>query len=46
MKTIILKAKEIGEIEAKLLTDTAPNTCTEIWEALPLKVNLSTWGFN
>jgi len=44
MKTIILKAKEIGEIKAKLLTDTAPNTCTKFWQALPLKVNLSTWG--
>lgn len=44
MKTILLKAKEIGEIKAKLLTDTAPNTCTKFWEALPLKVNLSTWG--
>ena len=44
MKTIILKAKEIGVIKAKLLTDTAPNTCTKFWEALPLKVNLSTWG--
>jgi hypothetical protein len=27
-----------------LLTDTAPNTCTKFWEALPLRVNLSTWG--
>lgn len=27
-----------------MLTDTAPNTCTKFWEALPLKVNLSTWG--
>lgn len=44
MKTIILKAKEIGEIQARLLTDTAPNTCTKFWESLPLKVNLSTWG--
>ena len=44
MKTIILKAKEIGEIKAKLLTATAPDTCTKIWEALPLKVKLSTWG--
>lgn len=44
MKTIILKAKEIGEIKAELLTDTAPKTCAEFWEALPLKVHLSTWG--
>src|SRR5210317_556062 len=44
MKTIILKAKEIGEIKAKLLTDTAPDTCAKFWEALPLEVNLSTWG--
>lgn len=44
MKTIVLKAKEIGEIKAKLLTDTAPNTCAQFWEALPLHVNLSTWG--
>ena len=44
MKTIILKAQEIGEIKARLLTDKAPNTCAKFWEALPLKVNLSTWG--
>ena len=44
MKTIILKAQEIGEINARLLTDKAPNTCAKFWEALPLKVNLSTWG--
>ena len=44
MKTIILKAEEIGEIKAKLLTESAPATCTAFWEALPLKVNLSAWG--
>ena len=44
METIISKAKEIGEIHAKLLTTTALNTCIKIWEALPLKVNLSTLG--
>jgi len=44
MKTIILKAKEIGEIKATLLTDAAPITCAKFWEALPLKVNLSSWG--
>ena len=44
MKTILLKAGEIGEIRAKLLTDTAPETCAGIWEALPLRVDLSTWG--
>lgn len=44
MKTIILKAKEIGEIQARLLTETAPMTCAKFWEALPLEVNLSTWG--
>lgn len=44
MKTIILKAKEIGEIKATLLTATAPDTCAKFWEALPLEVNLSTWG--
>ncbi len=44
MKTILLKAQEIGNIKATLLTETAPNTCTKFWEALPLKVSLSTWG--
>ena len=44
MQTIILKAKEIGELKARLLTDTAPNTCKKIWQALPLKVELSAWG--
>ena len=46
MKTILLKAKEIGEIKAKLLTDTAPNTCARFWETLPLKVALSTREMN
>ncbi len=44
MKTLLLKAKEIGEIKATLLTEKNPNTCTKIWESLPLKVDLSTWG--
>lgn len=44
MKTIVLKAKEIGEIKATLLIESAPNTCAEFWEALPLQVSLSTWG--
>lgn len=44
MKKILLKAKEIGEIKATLQTDISPNTCKKFWDALPLKVNLSTWG--
>ena len=44
MQTIILRAKEIGEIKAKLATGAAPKTCAKFWEALPLEVNLSTWG--
>lgn len=44
MKTIVLKAKEIGEIKAQLATDTSPITCTKFWDALPLTVSLSTWG--
>ncbi len=44
MKTIVLKAKEIGEITARLLTETAPETCAQFWEALPLQISLSTWG--
>lgn len=44
MKTIVLKAEEIGEIKAQLLTDASPRTCAEFWDALPLEVNLSTWG--
>ena len=44
MQTILLKAKEIGEIKATLATDAAPRTCAAFWEALPLKVQLSTWG--
>lgn len=44
MKTIVLKAKEIGEIKARLLTDATPQTCKKFWDALPLEVNLSTWG--
>ena len=44
MKSIILKAKEIGELKARLLTETAPETCKRFWEALPLQISLSTWG--
>lgn len=44
MKTIVLKAEEIGEIKAELQTDASPRTCAEFWDALPLEVNLSTWG--
>ncbi len=44
MKTILLKAKEIGEITAQLTTDKTPKTCEKFWDALPLKVTLSTWG--
>jgi len=44
MKTILLKAKEIGEMRARLLIDTAPVTCAKFWEALPLEVRLSSWG--
>lgn len=44
MKTIILKAEEIGEVKARLVTDATPVTCAKFWEALPLQVSLSTWG--
>ena len=44
MKTIVLKANEIGEVTANLLTDTSPDTCAKFWDALPLTVHLSTWG--
>ena len=44
MKTIILRAKEIGELKARLLTETAPETCAKFWAALPLQISLSTWG--
>ncbi len=44
MQTILLKAPEIGEVEAKLLTEIAPKTCESIWNALPLTVSLSKWG--
>ncbi len=44
MKTIILKADEIGEMEADLLTEKNPKTCQKIWDALPLEVELSSWG--
>jgi len=44
MKTILLKAKEIGEIKARLTTELTPKTSKKFWDALPMKVNLSTWG--
>jgi len=44
MKTIILKAKEIGEIKAALQINESPNTCKKFWKALPLKISLSAWG--
>lgn len=44
MKTIILKAKEIGEIKASLMVDKNPQTCKKFWDALPITVNLSSWG--
>lgn len=44
MKTILLKAREIGEVTARLATDVAPGTCKAFWAALPLRVSLSTWG--
>ena len=44
MKTIVLKAKEIGEIKATLVADKTPKTCAQFWQALPLTVSLSTGG--
>ncbi len=44
MKTILLEADEIGEMEATLLLDNAPQTCKALWDALPLSLDLSKWG--
>lgn len=44
MKTIILKAKEIGEVKAVLTEDETPYSCEKFWDSLPLNVSLSTWG--
>lgn len=44
MKTIILKAEEIGEVKATLVAEATPLTCAKFWEALPLQVSLTTWG--
>lgn len=44
MKTIVLKAKEIGEVKATLQADQAPHTCKALWDALPITVSLSSWG--
>mgnify|MGYP006303600229 CR=1 FL=1 len=44
MKTILLKADPIGEMEAELLLENAPKTCDALWNALPLTLNLSSWG--
>jgi hypothetical protein len=44
MEYIIIRNEKIGEVKAKLLKDKNPNTCEEIWNALPLELNLSRWG--
>jgi len=44
MKKIVLKAKEIGEVKARLTSEKTPETCRKFWDALPMKVSLSTWG--
>lgn len=44
MQTIVLKAKEIGEVRARLTTDKTPETCKKFWDALPMTVSLSSWG--
>ncbi|MHA1148018.1 MAG: cyclophilin-like fold protein [Promethearchaeota archaeon] len=44
MEFIIIENKKIGQIKAKLLTNKNPKTCSAIWDALPLDLNLSRWG--
>ncbi len=44
MEHIIIESEKIGKIKARLLVDKNPKTCQTIWDALPLELNLSTWG--
>ena len=44
MNYIIIENEKIGKIKAKLLIDKNPKTCQEIWESLPLELDLTRWG--
>lgn len=44
MEYIIIENEKIGQVKARLYKDKNPKTCETIWNALPLKVNLSRWG--
>jgi len=44
MEYILIENEKIGQLKARLLKDKNPRTCKEIWNALPLEVNLSRWG--
>jgi hypothetical protein len=44
MRKIKLVSNKLPEIQAELLDDKNPITAQAIWDALPITVNLSTWG--
>ena len=44
MEYIINENEKIGQVKAKLLPENNPETCQAIWDALPFKLNLGTWG--
>jgi len=44
MRKIKLTSNKLAEIQAELLDDKNPKTAQKIWDALPITVNLSTWG--
>ena len=44
MEYIIIENEKIGQVKAKLLPEKNPETCKAIWDALPFKLNLGTWG--
>lgn len=44
MRKIKLTSNKLAEIQAELRDDKNPKTAQKIWDALPITVNLSTWG--
>jgi len=44
MRKIKLTSNKLAEIQAELLEHKNPITAQKIWDALPITVNLSTWG--
>lgn len=44
MRKIKLTSNKLAEMQAELLDSKNPITAQKIWDALPITINLSTWG--